>query len=177
MQESTGELAPSVQRYGLGYIRPYHREIARRLVLGQRAVDISVDLKISQARLSIVINSPLMQLEVKRLEDMRNSGVQDVSIQLQEVAPTMLEICERIAIFGKNENTSLSAAQDLLDRAGVSKVHKIDAHITTETHEQRLARYQRDKMEKNNIVETTVQVMNSSNNGESNNGDTNNEAT
>ena len=108
--------------------------------MGQTQTEIGKDLDICVSRMSIIVNSPLMQLEVKRLEDMRDSGVYDVTLQLQELAPTMLEACERIAIFGKSESLRLGAAQDLLDRAGFSKVNKVDAHITTETHEQRLAR-------------------------------------
>lgn len=140
-QAITGELSPSVQRYQLSYIRPYHREIARRLVLGQKAAEIARDMDMNAGRLSIIINSPAMQREVERLEKMRDDGVQDVTVQLAELQPTMIEVCERIAMYGTKETTRLSAAQDLLDRcANTSKVHKVESNVTHETHEQRLAR-------------------------------------
>lgn len=139
--ELTGEMAPSVQKYSLAYLRPYHREIARRLVLGEDQAEISRELHISESRLSIICNSPIMKNEVARLEAMRESGVHDVTVQLQELAPTMLEVVERLAIYGSKESLRLAAAQDLLDRnRETSKTTKIDSTHLVETHEQRMAR-------------------------------------
>jgi hypothetical protein len=82
-----------------------------------------------------------MKNEVARLEAQRDSGVQDVTTQLQELAPTMIEVIERLAIYGSKESIRLQAAQDLLDRnKETSKVTKVDSVVTHETHEQRLAR-------------------------------------
>jgi hypothetical protein len=140
-QAITGELAPSVQKYQLSYIRPYHREIARRLVLGQKQSEIAKDMNIDEGRLSIIVNSPSMQAEVARLEAQRDNGVHDVTVQLQELQPVMLEVMERLAIYGSKESTRLEAAKDLLDRGpDTAKVKKFDGKVLAETHEERIAR-------------------------------------
>lgn len=139
-QGGTGVVSQSVQKYSLAYVRPYHKEIARRLVLGQTPTEISKDLNISSSRISIIINSPLMQKEIKRLEDMRDSGVNDIRVQLQELQPTMIEVIERLAIYSPSESMRFECAKDLLDRGGTSKVTKFEGAIMHETHEQRLAR-------------------------------------
>lgn len=140
-QAITGELAPSVQKYQLAYIRPYHREIARRLVLGETQAEVSRSMDINEGRLSVIVNSPAFQNELARLEAMRDSGVQDVTIQLAELQPVMLEAAERIAIYGQTEKIRLDAIQDLLDRGpDTAKVKKFDGTLVAETHEQRIAR-------------------------------------
>lgn len=101
--------------------------------------------------------------EVKRLEDMRDSGVEDVTVQLQELSPVALETVERIMIYGSKEAIRLDAAKDILDRAGHGKVTKIDGTMTHETHEQRLARFMGVRPEdvyirKNGDEPTTINV-------------------
>lgn len=120
----------TVVRYGLGYIRPYHREIARRLVLGERAVDISKSLGMGQERLSIIVNSPLFKLEVKRLEEMRDNGVADVQQTLREISPIALEVIERTMHSSKSEALKFAAAQDVLDRAGFGKTTKVISNVS-----------------------------------------------
>lgn len=121
-----GEPIPSmtVQKFGLTYVRPMHREIARRLVLGQKVKDIAADLNITPTRISTLVNSPVFKKEIKRLEDQRDVGVSDVTRTLREVAPVCLEQVERLMYNAKSEKVRLSAAQDLLDRAGYGAVNK-----------------------------------------------------
>lgn len=124
----------SVEKYKLEYIRPYHREIARRLVLGQRQAQIAQDLGISQTRLSIIVNSPLFQRELKRLEELRDSGVGDVFKTLQDIAPVALETVERLMYQSKSEKIKLEAAQAILDRAGFGTTSKVDVRSVV-THQ------------------------------------------
>lgn len=135
-----GVAAPSVEKYQLKHIKPYHREIARRVVLGQSQHDIAQDLSMSESRLSIICNSPMFKKEVERLESMRNAGVENIQEQLQEVSPVMLEILERLALYSSKDQIKKECAQDLLDRAGYGKITKFDGTVTHETHEQKLAR-------------------------------------
>jgi len=116
--------AASVETYGLSYIRPYHREIARRLVLGQKQSDICRDLGMSVSRMSIIINSPLFKLELKRLETMRDNGVGEVTQQLKELSPVALETVERIMYGAKSDRLKLDAAETILDRAGYGSINK-----------------------------------------------------
>ncbi len=119
-----------VTRFALGYIRPYHKEIARRLVLGEKAVDISKSIGIGESRLSIIVNSPLFKLEVKRLEEMRDNGVADVQQTLREISPIALEVIERTMHSAASPTLRFSAAQDVLDRAGFGKTSKVISTIS-----------------------------------------------
>jgi len=112
------EMSPSVEMMQLEYIRPRHREIARRLILGQSQVEIARDLGMNQGRLSIIVNSPLFKLELKRLEDARDADAIDVTNSLKELAPAALDTVEKIMYQSKSEQVKLKAAESILDRAG-----------------------------------------------------------
>ncbi len=163
--ETTGDLAPSVEKYQLRYIMPYHREIARRVVLGEKQHEIATDLHLNEGRLSIICNSPLFKNEVARLEAMREAGVQDVTMQIDELAPVMLEVMERIAMYGAKESNRIIAAQDLLDRSKYTKVKKFEGSLTTETHEQKLERLTGDRVD-NAVDVTPTKVGNNGGNGD-----------
>jgi hypothetical protein len=127
-------MSESVSKYGLKFIRPYHREIARRLVLGESQSDICRDLGMSTSRMSIIVNSPLFKIELRKLEEARDNGVVDISHQLKEMAPGALEIIER-TMFQSKGKLRFMAAQDILDRAGVTKKTEIGVHTNqTVTH-------------------------------------------
>ena len=108
----------------LSYIKPLHREIARRLVVGQRLSRISNEIDISDTRLSIIVNSPLFKLELKRLEDARDAGVVEVNVSLQDVAPIALEQVEKTMYEAKSETLRFKAAESILDRAGYGAIKK-----------------------------------------------------
>jgi len=59
-------------------ILPRHVEIMNRLLLGQRQSEISKVMSITEARLSIIINSPLFQLELKKKMMRRAEQVLDL---------------------------------------------------------------------------------------------------
>lgn len=118
-------LSASVQKYGLSYIRPYHREIARRLVLGETQTDICKALGMNDGRMSIIVNSPLFKLEIARLERERDKGVGDVTTQLRHLAPIALEEIERTMYKAGGTRLGVDCARDILDRAGYSPVNKV----------------------------------------------------
>jgi len=112
-------LSRSVERMGLGYIRPRHNEIARRLVCGQTSSEIGRSLGINLGRLSIIVNSPLFKLEVARLSKLRDDSTIDIQTELRELAPIALGEIAKISMSSPSEKLRLAASQDLLDRAGV----------------------------------------------------------
>ena len=122
---STGTIvSKSVMKYGINHVRPYHREIARRLSLGQRDGQIKKDMGISDSRFSIIIHSPLFVNELKKLESIRDKGVGNIHETLRDLAPLALEQVERTMYFGKSDAIKLSAAESILDRAGISRISK-----------------------------------------------------
>lgn len=135
MSRNPQPMSPSVEQYSLSYIRPRHKEIARRLVLGQTQTEICRDLNMSTSRMSIICNSPLFKILVSKLEEERNQDTVDVGKQLREIAPNALEIVERTMYNGATESLKLKAAESILDRAGFSTINKAQievSHVPTE---------------------------------------------
>lgn len=114
-------LSRSVEKYGLGYIRPRHNEIARRLVSGQKPIDVQRVMGFSESRFSIIINSPLFKVVLAKLSKLRDENAVDIQEELKEIVPIVLGECTRIAMTSTSEKLRLSASQDLLDRGGVVK--------------------------------------------------------
>lgn len=123
-------MSTSVVKYSLGEIRPFHREIARRLVVGERPKAIKEALGISDSRFSIITSSPLFKVEVKKLEVQRDAGVIDITKTLKELSPIALEQIERTMYKTKSDSIRLQAAESILDRAGYSKITKSDVNVS-----------------------------------------------
>ena len=49
-------------------VKPRHYEIMRRLCLGENQRSISIDMNVDESRLSVIINSPLFQLELRKMQ-------------------------------------------------------------------------------------------------------------
>lgn len=84
-------MAQSVQ---ISKILPRHIEIMNRLLLGQKEVEIANDLGMSQSRVSIIVTSPLFQLELKRQLKKRQSrilAIEDTIIDASESGAKLLK--------------------------------------------------------------------------------------
>lgn len=114
-------LSRSVERYGLGYIRPRHNEIARRLVCGQSQSDIARTMGINIGRLSIIVNSPLFKIMIAKLSKLRDDSVTDIQEELRELAPVAVAEIAKVVMTSTSETLRFKASQDILDRAGVIK--------------------------------------------------------
>jgi len=155
----------SVTRYGLSYIRPRHREIARRLVAGQTQAEICWAIGMTEARMSIIVNSPLFKIILKELEEDRDSNAVDIAKDLREMSPVALDVVERTMYKGKSERLRFKAAESILDRAGYGPVNKttldvkgaIDVHHGMSEEElksmilERVRRMEQEKEEKQKL--------------------------
>jgi hypothetical protein len=65
---------------------PKHEEIMNRLILGQKQKDIAGEMGMTQSRLSIIINSPLFQLELKKKMMRREEKMIDIEDNLLDGA-------------------------------------------------------------------------------------------
>ena len=127
-----GEKSPTVKTYELKHIRPRHREIARRLVLGESVKQISIDLGMSAHALYLITNSDLFKLELKRLEEQRELETVNIAHQLEEIAPQALDTLEKTMHTADDDKLRVSCAKDLLDRAGYGAVQKnVNVNIDT----------------------------------------------
>ncbi len=121
--------SPSVEKYGLAFVRPYHREIARRLILGEKQSEIARDIGMTASRMSIICNSPLFKLELRRLEMERDASCVDVTKTLRELSPVALEQVERTMYTAKSQRLRYDAASSILDRAGYGAINKQDIRM------------------------------------------------
>ncbi len=120
--------------YDLKYIRPHHREIARRLVMCQSLAEIGGALGISPTRVSGITKSPLFKLELKKLEEIRDKGVTDVRDSFAEASPGAVDIIERLMYNGSTESLRLKAAETILDRAGHGSISRGKVEIDQKVH-------------------------------------------
>lgn len=108
-----------------------HHEIKRRLVCGERPIDIAGSLGMTTTRLSIIMNSPAFQQELAKEREKADSNARDVQSRLQALSVDSMSLLEQ-AIKGINgkpkEGISpalqVKVAQDILDRAGYGAVQK-----------------------------------------------------
>ena len=56
------------QPQSIQHILPRHQEIMRRLTIGESQRDISHALGMTEGRMSIIVNSPLFQLELRKMQ-------------------------------------------------------------------------------------------------------------
>lgn len=124
-------MSKTVEKYGIAAMRPYHAELARRVVLGASNIQLCEEFNLSLPRLSVVIHSPLFKLELDRVQKLRDQGVVEVTKTLQEISPLALDILERTMYHTKSEKNRIKIAETILDRAGYGAVQKSVVDLTS----------------------------------------------
>ena len=133
--------APDIPENCLLTMKERHREIARRLVAGDRDVDISKEMGITQGRLWVIKNSPAFQQHLRTLSERADLAAQNVQGRIQQMAPVAMGIIEAVIKGEKiGQETPgmavrLSTSEKLLDRAGYSPVQRSVSMQTTLTPE------------------------------------------
>lgn len=120
-----------------------HRALMRKLVSGMTLSQACEDIGFTVSRASIIVNSPLFQAEMERMEkdlasafveaeaERGSNSVDSTRILLGETA----EIAARTlkgALDDENATVRVTAAKDILDRTGYAKEDKLKARITVE---------------------------------------------
>jgi len=111
-----------------------HHEIARRLVLGQKNVDIAKALDCTPQVVSNVRNSPVVQEHVSILRGARDAETIDLAKEIKEIAPEAVRLLKDI-IRGEGDGTNASIAlraresNNMLARVGHGVPHKIQAEV------------------------------------------------
>lgn len=118
---------------GVWRMKIRHHEMARRLAIGERQVDIAREMGVTQSHLSILINtSGMFQELVREYQEVRTSEVMNFDTKIKVAAITSLERLDDVL---QDDDTNLSpdflrrCTNDLLDRAGHSPVHRSEARI------------------------------------------------
>lgn len=114
----------------------HHHEIVRRLLLGQKAVDIAHDLGLHPQTVSNVRNSPLVQRQLAVLQQQRTEEAVTIAEQIREIAPKAVQaLDDAMSDPDSPWNAKVAAAKDVLDRAGYAPVRRtenVNAHLTLE---------------------------------------------
>ena len=101
-----------------------HHEIKRRLIAGDRAVDIARSMGMTQSWLSIVMASPVFESELLKEREIADRNATDIGARLTRLAPDAMNVLEK-AVRERSENipevTRVKFAQDVLDRVGHGK--------------------------------------------------------
>jgi len=111
--------------YNLKKMNQLHHEIVRRIVLGQKDVDIADSLGCSKATVKYTRESPVVKQKLEIMMGARDSSVLEIRGRIQKLSPLALATLEEIMVDDKtNHTTRMKVAQDLLDRAGFDPVKK-----------------------------------------------------
>jgi hypothetical protein len=98
-----------------------HREIMRRILEGSNETQIAEQMGLSRVAVCLVVTSPLFRAELEKMEAERDDAVISRAEALSNEALDTLKNQMRSA---KSESIRNRAANDILDRAGYSKVEK-----------------------------------------------------
>lgn len=115
-----------------------HKEIARRIHLGQKNVVIAKAVGCDPQTVSLVRNSPVVQEHLAIMGGAADADTVDISKRIQELAPQALDVLEEVMNAKEQASLALRAkvAESLLDRAGHAAVRTIrsegiHAHLTS----------------------------------------------
>ena len=118
------KVAPGEKKRGYQVSEMYdkHHEIARRLLLGQKGVDIAKDMRCSAVSVSQIKNSPIVKDKLSLMSAARDVGCIDLAKEIQDLAPIALgkvrEALEEGTAGGKELSGSeiLKQANGIVDR-------------------------------------------------------------
>lgn len=82
-----------------------HREMARRLVIGERQCDVARAFGISQARMSDIARSPVFIDYMNQLHYRRDVQTMDIARSVKQGASRGLDLLLRILTEGTEENS------------------------------------------------------------------------
>lgn len=98
-----------------------HHEITRRLLMGQKSVEIAEQLGCHKQTVSNVKNSKVVQDKLAVMRGARDANSVDVAREIQEIAPKALENLRQIIEDETGEvplHMKAKESNNLLDRAG-----------------------------------------------------------
>jgi hypothetical protein len=96
-----------------------HHEIARRLILGEKNVDIAAALGCTEVQVSNVKNSPVVQDKLAIMRAARDAGTIDLAREIQDLAPIALARIREALEEGKTLGRELSGSSILKEANSV----------------------------------------------------------
>lgn len=123
-------------RHDLKKLKQVHHEIALLAVLGYGHKQIAEKLDVTPVMVSYTLESTLVKKKLEILRGARDHEALDVRERLRELAPLSLDELEQLMLHPNTKpEVKRDIAQDFLDRAGFSPVHKtanVNEALTTD---------------------------------------------
>ena len=86
------------RKYAIQELWEVHHEILRRLVLGQKSVDIARDLQISEAMVSYTKNSPISQRKLEIMEGARDADTSSAAAEIKSMVPDAVKLMKDVLV-------------------------------------------------------------------------------
>lgn len=109
-----------------------HHEIARRLLLGQKASSIAEDLGVSATMVSLVRKSPVVREKIEIMSAARDDKVIEMAKYIKEKAPVALQLLDDV-IEGREVGgvtpplkMRVDEANNWIDRAGYKAPQRVE---------------------------------------------------
>ena len=135
----------SQKKYQIQRLWDMHHEILRRLVIGQKPVDIAEELGITPQTVSNVRNSPIVQRQIKMLQSQRDADAVTIRDRIDFIAPKAVQLLEKkldeeLVEDGEVTQVGVRAALGTLDfavpkRGEINVKFGVDAELLTELKE------------------------------------------
>jgi len=134
-----------------------HHQVKRRIFLGHKNTDIAIALKITKEQVSSIRNSPVVQEQLKLMQNKADDEVISIKEEVSKLAPRAVEVLETILNdVNCPANVRLSAAKDTLDRSGNAapqQVNHLHGHFTADDLAQIKDRANELGIENGNIID------------------------
>lgn len=116
--------------YSVQRMNARHREMIRRIMLGQTNVEIARALEVTPQNVSDVKNSPIVKAKIEHMQNILDAETLDVSTRIQEMSKDAVEVYYELMHGAEREETRRMIAKDVLDKAGFKAADKhVHAHL------------------------------------------------
>lgn len=120
--------------YDIKKMNHRHKEIVRRLLLGEKDVHIARDLGVTVQMVRYTKTSPIVQEQLGIMHGALDGKTVDIAKEIQDKAPIALKVLEEIMTDrDAKEGVRARIAENWLDRAGFAPVKQIQSVDVTFT--------------------------------------------
>jgi hypothetical protein len=129
------------RQYQIQQLWECHHEILRRLVIGQKSVDIARDLNVTTAVVSYVKNSEIGKRQLSLMRSSADMVAVNVAGKIKELAAKAIAVMEASLDDDQPLTIRMKGAVDILDRAGhaaprLIQTANLHTHLTREDIEE-----------------------------------------
>jgi hypothetical protein len=127
VETATGQsLITNDRSFSLKKMNQVHKDIIRRIVLGMSNKDIAAELGVSEATVVNTKYSPIVQSQLANMNASLDVETMEVASEITKLAPIAAMLLKEVMLDGNvKPETRVTAARDILDRAGHAAVKRV----------------------------------------------------